>query len=315
MPSFITDRLIGLILYIKYHLFAKQISTKHCLYLNYPDDAISVTSDARRGRIISRDGLPQKEEGKLRLVLVSDTHDKHSHLGTLPRCDVFIHSGDILMTSRQFTASNIARKLDSFNRWLGKIDAPIKVVLSGNHDAGLERLDGDGVRQMLSNMTHYSFNSSITIGDDISVFGSPVSEGTSRNRAFQSKLFVDQAKEDAPDSCTILLLHGPCTDVAIKHKIMIFGHHHSAYGIYLTGDSVRGSPVTGGLTICSSNMDDSYRMSQAPIVLDIPMKDTWVPAALPVQGTDIVVLGAPRKESRSVSGNRSSKVYATGESS
>ena len=305
MPTFLSDQLIGLLLHIRYHVFARQQAKNECLYLNYPDDSVSTSAHTRRGRLIPRDNLPLQDANKIRLVLVSDTHDKHNLLGALPKCDVFIHSGDVLMTSRQFTVSNIMKKLDRFNRWLGTIDAKTLVVVAGNHDKGLERLDSDDVMSVLRNTTHYACNSCFIIGDDLSVFGSPASDGNSLNRAFQSDEFIGRTRRDAPDRCTVLLLHGPCS-IDAKPKIRIFGHHHSSYGIYLTGDSIRDSVVSEGLTICSSSMDDSYRMSHAPIVVDIPRKECDIPYTLPVQENDILIT---HSSSRGSVGKRSSKVY------
>jgi hypothetical protein len=72
--------------------------------------------------------LPAKPEGRVRLVAVSDTHDYFQHIG-VPPGDVLIHSGDIV-----FKGGRGRRDYEAFNRHLGTLPHPVKLVIVGNHD-------------------------------------------------------------------------------------------------------------------------------------------------------------------------------------
>jgi Icc-related predicted phosphoesterase len=70
------------------------------------------------------------QEIKTRFLILSDTHGKPSSLPDGP-VDVVIHCGDLTDES----------KLDEFNAtlaFLGTIDAPLKLVIGGNHDFTLD---------------------------------------------------------------------------------------------------------------------------------------------------------------------------------
>lgn len=60
----------------------------------------------------------------LRLVLLSDTHQRHREVG-LPDGDVFIHAGDFTMFSESMEA------VVDFNNWLGELPHRYKIVVPG----------------------------------------------------------------------------------------------------------------------------------------------------------------------------------------
>jgi ribosome-binding protein aMBF1 (putative translation factor) len=95
--------------------------TRRSTYKNHPCIAEksyqskTVSEFTYQPRVVTNEALPvlrkpsiclsHKEDvlSCLRIVAISDTHDRHHLLEDLPECDLLIHSGDILMTSRVFT--------------------------------------------------------------------------------------------------------------------------------------------------------------------------------------------------------------------
>lgn len=76
-------------------------SPELCLYVS--------PSTNKRGEVTLRAELPPNNPGVTRIVIVSDTHTRHAALGDLPIGDVFVHCGDILMSSSFF--SSAARRI------------------------------------------------------------------------------------------------------------------------------------------------------------------------------------------------------------
>src|ERR1700733_5576164 len=74
---------------------------------------------------------PSTERTKLRLVLLSDTHQLHREVD-VPDGDIFIHAGDFTTFSESMEA------VVDFNDWLGKLPHRYKIVVPGNHEFFLE---------------------------------------------------------------------------------------------------------------------------------------------------------------------------------
>lgn len=68
----------------------------------------------------------------IRIVAISDTHDKHKSLAPedFPPADIFIHAGD-------FTRMSRAREFRKFREFLKSLPYKHKIVIPGNHDFGL----------------------------------------------------------------------------------------------------------------------------------------------------------------------------------
>lgn len=62
----------------------------------------------------------------LRIVCISDTHNKHRDL-QLPKGDVLVHTGD-------FTLQGLPSEITDFSKWLGEQPFAHKLVISGNHE-------------------------------------------------------------------------------------------------------------------------------------------------------------------------------------
>ena len=76
-------------------------------------------------------GESEKREDVVRIVLVSDTHNRHRKL-QLPEGDILIHAGD-------FTNNGTRKEIEDFDNWLASLDQfQHKILVPGNHDTGTE---------------------------------------------------------------------------------------------------------------------------------------------------------------------------------
>ena len=62
----------------------------------------------------------------MKIVCISDTHGLHWNL-TVPDGDILIHAGDV-------TRYGTFEDLYDFNKYLGSLPHPYKIVIAGNHD-------------------------------------------------------------------------------------------------------------------------------------------------------------------------------------
>ena len=216
-------------------------SKNHSLALN-----VSVDSSTERlyYETYRYNSLPKSSStSSLRICVISDTHDRHFVLKQLPKCDILIHAGDILMKSRKLSIEQAVNKLIHFNDWFGSQDATHKIVIGGNHDQLLQNLDESSVFNIFTKCT-YLCNSSISVdipgfSRPLIIAGLPVSLGDSTNEAFQTEEFVRDTQEYIqtipPHSIDILITHGPCSEIGqhIAPNILhAFGHKHEEYGVY-----------------------------------------------------------------------------------
>lgn len=219
--------------------------------------------------LMHRSDLPQLNPKCKRIVIVSDTHERHECIGEMPSGDIFIHAGDIMMTSRMVSKYEGAQKLRDFNEWLGRINCAQKIVVAGNHDKVIESLGSEEAQVILSNAT-YLENASVTI-DGVKFWGSPLSRGHSGNKAFQSETFRKMAHV-AADSCgdvDIVITHGPAMDLIdlLNPSLHIWGHAHYYHGIRPRDDLLWGDRLKC-TSVNASIMDGKYNPSQFPVIVD-----------------------------------------------
>jgi predicted phosphohydrolase len=100
---------------------------------------------------------------KLRLVLLSDTHQLHREVD-VPAGDILIHAGDLTVFSESID------EIADFNRWLGGLPQRHKIVVPGNHDFFLDTSSFG--RALLSSAT-VLIDEGIEI-QGLRVWGSPV---------------------------------------------------------------------------------------------------------------------------------------------
>ncbi len=231
------------------------------------------------GTLMKRNMLPPIMNGYKRVVIISDTHSLHHHIGDLPDADILIHCGDILITSTYFSNGHSVKAINDFNNWLGSnsVKAKEKIIIAGNHDTYLEKIGKEEASRLFTN-GKYIENDTITI-ENLKIWATPFSNTNkrSRNLAFQSEDFKQNTISSLPkEDIDILLCHGTCHDIEelgiINHKIKIWGHHHSAYGIHLPGSIVKGikSKV---FNVCAPILNERYELKNYPILIDIPCND------------------------------------------
>lgn len=270
-------------------------NTQECLYVAH-NAAPTAADDGKLGEVWNRGDLPAKETNVVRFVFVSDTHSRHNEMGILPEGDIFVHGGDILMSSRMWSSGGRAEKYAEFNRWLGSsaVRCPTKLIVAGNHDRELEDVGTEAARAMLSNATYLENESFVWKGEaglSVCVFGSPASAGHSQNRAFQGAAFAEAAVQaaaaagrtvrpandeggaaEAPPAL-VLLTHGPsdkgnrnllgaaARGAGGRLRAHLWGHLHRGHG-------ARRAKLCG-VSVCGSIMDAHYCPLNLPIVVDV----------------------------------------------
>ena len=194
--------------------------------------------------------------GILKLVLISDTHNRHREM-TLPAGDILIHSGDFLggPIDRQ------ARQLQDFNAWLGLQPFKHRIVIAGNHDHLLAQPNAASWRACLTNCTYLQDEAAEIAG--LRFYGSPWTPDFFREHWVfnQPRRSEETIKRWAkiPDDTQALITHGPpngvldiardmhdptkdvhvgCNDLRrrirqLKHlKLHTFGHIHESHGVH-----------------------------------------------------------------------------------
>jgi len=206
----------------------------------------------------------------MRIVCLSDTHGQHRRL-RVPDGDLLLHAGDFSMAGRP-------DEIESFDRWLGTLPHPHKVVVAGNHDFLFER-EPDRARALLVNAS-YLQDGLLEVGG-LRIWGSPW-QPWFFDWAFNLPRGPELAAKWAlvPGGVDVLVTHGPpagildrtandegvgCRDLAralerILPRLHVFGHIHESYG-RLERD--------GTTFVNASNCDLKYQPAQAPIVVEL----------------------------------------------
>lgn len=193
---------------------------------------------------MEKPGRTSTERTKLRLVLLSDTHQLHREVD-VPDGDIFIHAGDFTMFSQSMEA------VVDFNDWLGKLPHRYKIVVPGNHEFFLEADPSE--RVMLDNAT-VLINEGIEI-DGLRIWGSPntpmyggafgLSSAKDRKRLYgQIPRDIDVLVSHGPpfgilDTAPVSGLHEGCRELLdavtrIRPRLHVFGHIHTAYVVFQT---------------------------------------------------------------------------------
>lgn len=210
---------------------------------------------------------------KLKIVAISDLHGK---LPAIPECDLLLIGGDIC-PCRGSQQSGITFQSfwlrGEFEPWLRDVPAKHVVATWGNHDWIGERAP-ERVRlpwTMLVDQSTELFG--------LKIYGTPW-QPVFFDWAFNlTEPQLERKWAAIPDDTDILLLHGPphgIGDMAdsghvgspslrrrvseVKPRLAVFGHIHSGYGVYEVG---------GSKLVNASLLDESYRMVNAPHVIEL----------------------------------------------
>lgn len=208
---------------------------------------------------LQSDELPQLPEGGVRMVCLSDTHEKHRSVD-LPAGDLLLITGDLLIMNRRLSPAYSEAKLHEIADWMRSTDYEAVIFIGGNHDAVLEDLGLERVRQIFDGAGVYLEDSG-TCFRGLQIWGTPLSRGKSANSAFRSQSEVRLAQ--IPEGCDILMAHHRPRKEVIADKrprVLISGHVHGDYGVEL---------CDGTLCVNASIMNSQYHPKHPPVVLDV----------------------------------------------
>ena len=175
----------------------------------------------------------------MRIIHISDTHNRHRVLHDLPAADIIVHSGDISM-------EGTGKEVDDFIEWFAELDYEHKIFIAGNHDEYLFDKKPAVIQRYLPANCHYLCHSGVVI-KGIKFWGEPIFFSDVIEGRF------DQLLAQIPQDTDILISHRPpcgildnaensyvCSDLLqvvlkITPRYHLFGHIHAAYGIEKRG--------------------------------------------------------------------------------
>lgn len=142
---------------------------------------------------------------ELKIVLISDTHGKHS------RTEIDIPDGDMIICAGDVCSHGTLYEVERFICWFSSLPHKYKVFIAGNHCWPMQRIP-EKVNDLLlkhskSEIIYLNHNSCEV--ESIKIFGSPWSP------AFYDWAFNYDRKEGEylwkaiPDDTNILITHGP----------------------------------------------------------------------------------------------------------
>ena len=211
----------------------------------------------------------------MRIVMISDTHNKHNELEELPTGDVLIHAGDA-------TWLGSVKEVTEFGDWLGaQKQFKHKIFVPGNHDLGFEDAE-EAARELMSKDVHVLINQSVHI-DGYHFYGNPWTPKHSRKFKWAFKYEREDSNKiwkDTPEGVDVLITHGPAFEyrdavrnskpagcrgllhrvLALKPKLHVCGHLHAGYGIEMNDNTI---------FVNASMCDDDYATGRPAIVVDI----------------------------------------------
>lgn len=234
------------------------------------------------------EALPPKPPGTKRLVLISDTHERHESL-RLPSGDILLHCGDIFDTDGLWPRSDSLRRLEQFRQWCSSQPFQRIVLIGGNHDVLLDGLGQDETKRLLHPISYIEDEVIDVCG--IRIWGCPCCPGVcdGLNSAFAG---ADAAARLVAVPCNIDVvmthMHLPwgskrLTDHVGAHldaeaailrsgaSMNVCGHIHTAYGLRLEAQSTYHTQ----LTVVNCSIDggpDGREPFNLPVVVDLPLQ-------------------------------------------
>jgi Icc-related predicted phosphoesterase len=197
----------------------------------------------------------------MRLLHLSDTHNRHRELTSLPAADILVHSGDVSMAGTN-------TEVIDFIEWFGSLDYKYKIFIAGNHD---DCLFGANIEGLPENC-FYLCNSGITI-EGVNFYGVPL---------FMEDAMLgnsDKNIREIPPDTNVLITHQPPYSILdfsaninygdpyllqkmleIKPKYHLFGHVHDAYGTIAADNTTF---VNGAI------LNDKYWIENKPVVINL----------------------------------------------
>jgi Icc-related predicted phosphoesterase len=211
---------------------------------------------------------------KFSIVIISDTHNKHKHLGELPSADMIIHCGDMTSVGKEHEIHNFMKWFSNLNKY------KYKICVAGNHDWLYER-NSILAKSLVPNNVIYLEDNGVEI-EGIKFYGTPVQKHF-YNWAFNRDPNILKLHWEAiPDDTDVLITHSPPYNILdyviwnnshegdpslynevtkrIKPIVHCFGHIHGGRGIVEINETT---------FINACNLDEDYNCIHEPILLEI----------------------------------------------
>jgi len=214
----------------------------------------------------------------MRIVAISDTHNKHYRIRDLPAGDLLIHAGDM---------SN-SGTLNELNDFLGRFSTQAQnynqaILIAGNHD-WLFYTHPTAARALVPKNVVYLEDSGITYAG-FNIWGSPVVPAFGHwafNKTRGAE--INQHWSLIPTSTDLLITHTPargyldslpngarvgCEDLTltlnrVEPQLHIFGHIHQSAGV--VDRHLDSGAICTFVNACQLN--DLHRVVHRPVVLD-----------------------------------------------
>ena len=210
-----------------------------------------------------------------RICMISDTHEQHSQIIGMEQADILLHAGDI-------TYQGAYDKLLEFDEWLDSLDSKFsykhKVIIPGNHERTFEQ-DWDTAAAHIP-AADAILNGETYEAEGLKIYGEP-RQPWFYDWAFNIKReSMNFVWDKVPTDTDVLLTHGPplgvgdrtsrgehvgCAEqrkwiLAHQPKLVVCGHIHEGYGIYILGRT-----VVVNASICTSK----YAPTNRAVTVDI----------------------------------------------
>ena len=158
----------------------------------------------------------------MRILQISDTHNRHQQLANLPAADVIVHCGD-------FTENGTEEEVLDFLNWFIELPYAHKIFVTGNHDLCL--WDAECIEDLPENV-HFLQDKSCEI-DGVRFFG----------------LAYNHSEDLIPNDVDVLVTHEPPSmildesnkthwgNLPLRKRVLevkpyyhMFGHAHDDFG-------------------------------------------------------------------------------------
>ncbi len=211
----------------------------------------------------------------MKIVCISDTHDRIRHDWEIPSGDILIHAGD-------FTIQGLNEEVIRFNKWLGTLPHQYKIVIPGNHELKMDEefnINYLESRALITNAT-LLVNESAIIGP-YKFYGMPDTPEFCNWAFNRNQSEMEPYVNAIPDDIDVLITHGPpyghldtvrqktyslgCKQLLkrvmeIKPKLHVFGHIHGGYG----------TKWFAGINFVNAAIcNEAYKPVNQPIVVEI----------------------------------------------
>jgi Icc-related predicted phosphoesterase len=207
----------------------------------------------------------------MKIVIVSDTHEKHEELGEL-RGDVLIHCGD-----SGYGFGRAAGAVDRLDDWFGRQAFELILCIGGNHDFELQ--ETVGVRDPVFRNAHYLQDASVRY-KGLTFYGTPWVPELIRWAYYLPPSEMRDKWKLIPQGTDVLISHSPprgvldrnrrgkscgCPDllrrvVEVSPRVHCFGHVHASAGTL---------ELEGTTFVNASVIDSQYQIARRPFELEV----------------------------------------------